>query len=379
MRYGLGILLFLSLSGCFQRSNPSVEKSCKVQKTIYPKYSNRFVMEYYNGFKTLSVLRPEDSSLVTGYVIFPKGKSVPKGFETFIAINEQTAKVVCLSTTHVAAIRLLQQESKIAAVANASLIFDTVVQTLIQNQKISSVGKDFNPEIEKIILLHPNIVFTDAENGSGIGVLGKIQEAKIPLVISNDYKEQSPLARAEWIKFFAFFLNAEEKADSLFSIVEQEYTAIAQLPIAKHPTVFCNYPYQGIWYTPASKSYFTQLMTDAGGHYVFANKAATNGLNLSLNFEQIFSVAQHADVWLLTSADKTLSGLKRIDEKFSWFDAYKQEHVFSAAKRSNNNGGIDYWESACFLPHLALRDLHQLFANPNVTDDSLYYFNRLKP
>jgi iron complex transport system substrate-binding protein len=129
-------------------------------------------MEYYNGFKTLSVLRPEDSSLVTGYVIFPKGKSVPKGFETFIAINEQTAKVVCLSTTHVAAIRLLQQESKIAAVANASLIFDTVVQTLIQNQKISSVGKDFNPEIEKIILLHPDIVFTDAENGSGIGVLG---------------------------------------------------------------------------------------------------------------------------------------------------------------------------------------------------------------
>jgi hypothetical protein len=28
---------------------------------------------------------------------------------------------------------------------------------------------------------------------------------------------------------------------------------------------------------------------------------------------------------------------------------------------------------------LALRDLHQLFANPNVAEDSLYYFNRLKP
>jgi iron complex transport system substrate-binding protein len=137
-------------------------------------------MEYYNGFRTLSVLRPEDSSFITGYVVYPKGKPVPKGFERFIAVDEQLAKMVCLSTTHVAAIRLLQQESKIAAVANASLIFDTVVQTLIQNQKIVSVGKDFNPEIEKIILLHPDIVFTDAENGSGIGVLGKIQEAKIP-------------------------------------------------------------------------------------------------------------------------------------------------------------------------------------------------------
>jgi iron complex transport system substrate-binding protein len=98
-----------------------------------------------------------------------------------------------------------------------------------------------------------------------------------------------------------------------------------------------------------------------------------------LNFEQIFNVAQHADVWLLTSADKSLEGLKRIDEKFSWFDAFKKGQVYSAAKRSNSNGGIDYWESACFLPHLALRDLHQLFANPNVAEDSLYYFNRLKP
>jgi iron complex transport system substrate-binding protein len=379
MRWGLAILLFFSVSGCFQRANHHDEKSCKAQKVIYPKYSKRFVMEYYNGFRTLSVLRPEDSSFITGYVVYPKGKPVPKGFERFIAVDDQFGKMVCLSTTHVAAIRLLQQESKIAAVANASLIFDTVVQTLIQNQKIVSVGKDFNPEIEKIILLHPDIVFTDAENGSGIGVLGKIQEAKIPLVISNDYKEQSPLARAEWIKFFAFFLNAEEKADSLFSIVEQEYTAIAQLPIVKRPTVFCNYPYQGIWYTPASKSYFTQLMTDAGGQYVFADRAATNGLNLSLNFEQLFGVAQHADVWLLTSADKTLSGLQRIDEKFSWFDAFKKEQVFSAAKRSNSNGGIDYWESACFLPHLALRDLHQIFAHQHVSDDSLFYFNRLKP
>ncbi len=379
MRYCKGILFFLSLSACFQRAEPSNEKICAVQKTIYPKYSKRFVIRYYNGFKTLSVLRPEDSSLVTGYVIYPKDKPTPKGFEQFIPIDARTAKVVCLSTTHVAAIRLLHQEGKIAALANAALVYDTVIQLLLAQQKIQSVGKDFNPEIEKIILLHPDIVFTDAENGSGIGVLGKIQEAKIPLVVSNDYKEQSPLARAEWIKFFAVFFNAEEKADSIFSEVEKEYNAIAQAKGDKHPTVFCNYPYQGIWYTPASKSYFTQLMTDAGARYVFVDKTATNGLNLSLNFEQIFNVAQHADVWLLTSADRSLEGLKRIDEKFSWFDAFKKGQVYSAAKRSNSNGGIDYWESACFLPHLALRDLHQLFANPNVTEDSLYYFNRLKP
>ncbi|HEY0262587.1 MAG TPA: hypothetical protein VGB95_06140, partial [Chitinophagales bacterium] len=160
------------------------------KKSVFsPHYSKRFKIDYYENGKEISVLNPANGQVISSYFI-----------------DTSISKIICLSTTHIAALSLLNSEEKIQAVANTNLIYNTSIRTKIAQEKIASIGLDYNPDIEKILRLKPQIVFTDAESAVGSGGLDKLKQAGIEVVISNDYKEQSPLARAEWIYYFAAFV-----------------------------------------------------------------------------------------------------------------------------------------------------------------------------
>lgn len=376
MKQITSILSLCLLFACHSEQQSQVGQKNE-HDTFVPKYSKRFKIDYYENGKLIAVLNPADGKTLASYFLADSTHNV-QDFSQATFVQNPANKIVCLSTTHIAALSLLKSESKIQAIANNYLIYNESVRKKVTNNTIADIGFDYNPDIEKIILLRPNLVFSDAETAVAANVLSKLPQAGIPIVISNDYKEQSPLARAEWIYYFAAFVNQEKVADSLFQMVEKNYLDLKnQLP-EKSLSVFCNQPYQGIWYMPSKESYTRQLLSDAGGNFLWKNDETTNGLNLSLNYEQVFNRAQHADVWLLFSHEKARTELTAQDAKLQYFDAFAKRNVYSAGRRSIGKAGSDYWESGCFLPHLVLNDLRIILQGKTDAEDSLYYFYRLK-
>lgn len=85
---------------------------------------------------------------------------------------------------------------------------------------IVDCGSGMQPDVEKIIALHPEaLLISPFENSGGYG---KLDNLNIPIIETADYMETSPLGRAEWIKFYGLFYGAD-KADSLFAAIEKGY------------------------------------------------------------------------------------------------------------------------------------------------------------
>lgn len=70
-----------------------------------------------------------------------------------------------------------------------------------------------NPDMEKIIELHPDaILLSPFENSGGYG---RIEKLNIPIIECADYMETSALGRAEWMRFYGLLFGVASEADSL--------------------------------------------------------------------------------------------------------------------------------------------------------------------
>ena len=112
------------------------------------------------------------------------------------------------------------------------------VQRGLQQGTITDCGNAMQPLQERIIALHADAVLVSPfENNGGYGSL---EALGIPLIEAADYMEPTPLARAEWMRFYGLLFGCEHEADSLFLLVEQRYRALAASAAVcvSPPTVF---------------------------------------------------------------------------------------------------------------------------------------------
>ena len=158
---------------------------------------------------------------------------------------------------------------------------------------IVDCGSGMQPDVEKIIAIHPEaLLISPFENSGGYG---KLDNLNIPIIETADYMETSPLGRAEWIKFYGLLYGAD-KADSLFAAIEKEYLALktqaAKLP--KGLSVLTERKMGSVWYSPGGKSTIGILLKDANARYIFADDEHSGSLSLSP--EQVIDRGREVDV-----------------------------------------------------------------------------------
>ena len=83
----------------------------------------------------------------------------------------------------------------------------------------------------------------------------------------SDYMEQTPLGRAEWIKFIGLLFGKKAVADSIFSATERNYSALKTMAgaVPERPEVISETMTNGVWYVPGGASYKAVMYADAGG------------------------------------------------------------------------------------------------------------------
>lgn len=216
---------------------------------------------------------------------------------------------------------------------------------------IMDCGSSMQPDIERIIALHPEaLLISPFENSGGYGKLDKL---RIPVIETADYMETSPLGRAEWIKLYGLLLGSL-KADSLFSAIEKEYLQLkaeaAKLPLGL--SILTERKTGNVWYVPGGKSTMGILLRDAHARYIFADD--THSGSLSMSPEQIIAKGNQVDVW----AFKYFGGNALIKQDLlAEYQGYQALKAFQTGTVYETDTSCEpYFELTSFHPEILLRE-----------------------
>ena len=340
-------------------------------------YAHGFSITDSSVYTKLTVFSPWESAgdIRFNYYLVPESYA---GQPFKGAIRIPVRKVICLSTSHVAFVSALGEAGKICGVSGVQYISDSIVRERIEKDEIHDVGYDQSMNYELIVKLHPDVVFAYGVGSEVTGFLNRLKDLGIPVVLDAEYLEQTPLGKAEWIRFIAAFFDEENKGDSIFKAVEENYTALkAKVADCKQrPVVMTGMPYKDQWWVPGGRAYLAAMIKDAGATYLWRDNTSEESFVVSP--EQMIVQGEKADFWIHTGFVNSLEGVAGFDGRFTSFPPYRNGKVYNNDLRMSPGGGNDFWESGVVHPDLILIDLISIFHPEIAGEHSLYYYRKLK-
>ena len=178
------------------------------------KYATQISVEKFDGYSVATIKNPwKEGMVLHRYVLVPSDQEVPNHIPTGTIVRTPLKRAVMFTTVHCAMLMEFGKQDCISGVADLKYIKIPWIHEQVAKGRISDVGDGMSPVIEKIIDEHPDALFLSPfENSGGYG---KLDEINIPIIECADYMESSPLARAEWLRFYGMLFGCEERADLL--------------------------------------------------------------------------------------------------------------------------------------------------------------------
>ena len=297
-----------------------------------------------------------------------------------MAIGVPVRSVICMSTTYLPHIKLLGLADIVKGVSGTRFIYDSLYSAMAEEGLIADVGAETSPDYEKILFLDCDLVLSYGISGSDNSYIDKLRALGRKVIVINDYLEPTVLGKLEYIKLFGSLLGKREVADSIFLAKKNEYEAAKSCCHGVPKTeVLVNLPFKGIWYVPGKESYMAELVRNAGGEILGAEER--ENLSSQKSFEQMYSLASKADVWIHLNQAVRTSDVASENAMFRQIPAYKEGKLYNNNRRVTAAGGSDYWESGALYPDEILKDMIQIF-HPEIAEKyfpgrELVYYIRL--
>ena len=365
-------LIILLLTACGGGSKTS---SVSLNEEIIPlKYAENLLIMKGEGYTRVQLRNPWDTtSVLSTYILVDKESDMPKYLPEGTLVRTPLSKALVYTAVHCNLIKELGVVQSIGGICELQYIKVPEIIEGCKNGTIVNAGEGTNPDIEKIIDLHPDaLMLSPYENSGGHG---QVEKLKVPIIECADYMETSALGSAEWIRFYGMLFGQLHKADSIFAEVEKNYNelkVLAQSQTSK-PKLLCELKSGSAWYVPGGRSTTGRLYHDAGAEYAFNHYPNSGAVPLS--FETVFDKAQDADIWLMKynhATDKTLTSMREDYGPYAQFKAFKQKQVYGC-----NTAYKEYYEDFPFHPDKVLKDLIKIFHPTLLPDYELKYFDKL--
>jgi iron complex transport system substrate-binding protein len=370
MKHLIGLLAFLSLISC----GGHIARQQGDGDSLAFEYATLPSVVKYDGYTVVTLANPwKDGRALHTYVLVPRDAQMPVHLPKGTVIRTPLERAVVFTTVHSSLLMNLGCQDKIAGVADLKYIKIPWIHEQVEQGHIVDCGDGMSPVIERIIDLHPDaILLSPFENSGGYG---KLEDIDIPLVECAEYMEVSPLARAEWIRFYGLLFGCQTKADSLFAIIDKNYHDLKQQAqkAGQGRSVVVDKQVGSVWYVPGGRSTIGQMIKDAGGQYPWADDEHSG--SLSLPFETVLEKASEAEVWLFRyDSDQPMTREQLLAEKegYSQFRAFQTGEVYGC-----NVSTSLFYEESPFRPDWLLGDFIQII-HPDVRQsESLRYYRKL--
>ena len=362
----------LLLSACGGKS--STASGSEQGDTIPLHYSSNLSLIDYEDCIVAQLRNPWDTAkILHTYVLVDKNQPLPQELPQGTLVRTPLSKAVIYSSVHCSLLKDFGALNSIGGVCDLKYIKLPEIEEGCRNGTIAEVGDGMNPNIEKIIDLHPDaILLSPFENSGGYG---RVEKLNVPIIECADYMETSSLGRAEWMRFYGLLFGKKTEADAMFAAVERNYKDLQELvkPISFAPSVMCDLKTSSTWYTPGGNSTIAKLYSDAGANYIF--REDTHSGSLPYPFEVIFEKGQQTDFWLIRynqPVDKTYGELEKEFAPYAGFRAFKERNIYGC-----NTNRVPFYEETPFHPDWLLKDLIKIF-HPSLSEGyELRYYNKL--
>ena len=359
--------------------------------TVVFKYATQLSIVRHKDYTEVVVKNPwKEGKILHSYLLVPDSID-PQDISltsyhsplTSTIVRTPLRRSVMFTTVHCAMLMSFGCEQSIAGVADLKYIKIPWIHEQVKAGRITDVGEGMSPVVEKIIDQRPDALFLSPfENSGGYG---RLEEIGIPIIECAEYMEPSPLARAEWLRFYGMLFGCEARADSLFAVVDSSYNALKALAgnhkvqssmfeAQSSSTVLLDKVTGSVWYVPGGRSTIGQMIQDAGGDYPWADDDHSG--SVSLPFEAVLEKAGEADVWLFRySSDHDITPAELLSEHHGYdqFKAFRSGEIYGCdVERSL------FYEESPFRPDWLLGDYIHIL-HPDIPDlPPLRYYKKVK-
>jgi len=346
-------------------------------------FATGFTIEYFNNYKVVTVTRPfpgAGEADAFQYVLVQCGTPAPEGFDDAQILEVPMDSAIAMSTTYLPHFTTLGLLDALVGVDGGFYVSTPAVVEKYAAGELLEVGYGSDVNVELVLDSGADVVFAAASGAADYDAHPKLIEAGVPVAISGDFAETTPLGRAEWIKYTALFFNAESDANTYFDGVATRYTDLQTLAaeVEAKPSVLWNSfsSFIEAWAIPGANTYVGVLLNDAGANVVLGEQAPDISVNVS--FETVIEAGLDADIWIpVAYGVNTLDDLLATDERYADFAAFQSGATYNTDGRVNVNGGNDYFENGVNEPDVVLADLIAIIHPELLPDHELVYFRQI--
>ncbi len=312
------VISFLNI-GCSRKSvnnklNNVSDGACQTTR------AERLRIEKLDGYSKVTIINPwqgaENVNLT--YNLVRRDSVFPAHLDSSDVIFVPVRSIVCLSTTHLAMLSALGEESSVSGVSGPGYVYSESLTKRIEAGLISDVGYDSGLNKELILSISPDLVMMYGIGSESAGYVGKIKELGIKVIFNADYLETDPLGKAEWIKLFGALYCKEELADSIYTSEIELYDSLRKIiseNISVRPKILLGLPYKDTWYISPGNSFISKIISDAGGDYLW--KDTESAVSMPYGIENVYLGALKADYWLNIGSIKSGKEIDAVDERLT--------------------------------------------------------------
>lgn len=365
----LTALLVIAIAAC-----RGGESGCKPMSgdTLKLRHASLLSIVECGEYTVVDVKNPWKESLLHRYILVDKSKELPQQLPAGTTLRVPLDSILLLSTVHAELVCDLGCADIVKGVCEAQYMTQEPIVEALNSGAVIDCGSSLNVDLEKVVQLSPQAVWVmPYENGG----YGKLEKLPYPLVECAEYMENSPIAAAEWMRFYGRLIGKAPQADSLFSLVESSYMALRDsvAMIANRPTLMCELKTASAWYVPGGSSTIGRIYNDAGADYIFSSWKQTGSVPLS--FETVLDKAADADFWLIKYAgdEKRYSTLKNEYAGYVHFKPYRERNIYVC-----NLSHKRFYAETPFRPDILLRELVAIFHPQYMNQIELRYYEKME-
>lgn len=376
--YFLFLLAVISFNGCRQESKE--ENFVPTQAKNIVRHAKGLEIYKYEGYTIVKVTTPwPDANEGFTYIMKQENGVIPDSLKGYTIVQVPLKTLVTTSTTHIPSLEMLGVEQTLVGFAGLDYISSEKTRERIDAGKVKEAGKNESLNTETLIDLAPDAIVAFGINSTN-KTLNVLEKSGLKVLYNGDWTEQTPLGKAEWIKFFGALYGLDDKAQELFNTIEKNYKDAQKLQMQVlreyNPTVLSGAMWKNEWQLPQGGSWAAIFLKDAGADYLWNDSTGT-GSHL-LSFETVLEKAKDAEFWIGTSQFTSLKEMTDANPHYAEFRAFKEKKVYSFSSKKGKKGGLIYYELAPNRPDLVLKDLVRILHPDLLPDHQLVFFEKLK-
>ena len=246
----------------------------------------------------------------------------------------------------------------------------------METGKIQNIGNEQKYDLEKIIALKPDAIFTNYIS-SFDNTYDLIRRNGIEIIFLDEYLEQNPLEKSKYLLVFGKLFNKEKLANERFNEIQNNYQTLKKSAenSTKKPLVLANEMYGNQWFLPGGKTNLAQFIADANAQYIYAEN--TDSKAIPMSFEEVFAKSEKAEYWINIGNHRAKKELLQINPNYAKMKVYNEGKLYTLAGKESGKAN-DFFESGSVRADWVLNDYIKIFHPELFPNDDLTYMKELK-